>query len=93
MNSDIEVAHFGNFVPEYENGTAIPRDTFYLHHILAYDQVGRRAGRTARARRRSRDAPTQTNGHFVAGCSNERSNWGPDNLCGGRRAGARAAAA
>jgi len=55
----IEVAHFGNFVPVFANGSTIPREQFYLHHILAYDQ---------------------TNSHFVAGCSNERSNWGPDNL-------------
>jgi len=59
VNDMIEVAHFGNFVPVFTNGSTIPRAQFYLHHILAYDQ---------------------TNGHFVAGCSNERSNWGPDNL-------------
>jgi len=59
VNELIEVAHFGNFVPVFANESVVPREQFYLHHILAYDQ---------------------TNGHFVAGCSNERSNWGPDNL-------------
>merc|ERR1711916_65815 len=31
----IEVAHFGSFVPTYPDGTEIPRNKFYLHHILA----------------------------------------------------------
>lgn len=55
----IEVAHFGSFVPTFANGTEIPRNEFYLHHILAYDSMS---------------------GDFVAGCSDERTNWGPDML-------------
>jgi hypothetical protein len=55
----LEIAHFGSFVPTFENGSEVPRWMFYLHHILAYDT---------------------TSGDFVCGCSNERTNWGPDHL-------------
>ena len=45
-------------MPTFKDGTEIPRDRFYLHHILSYN----------------------SHGQFVAGCSNERANWGPDHL-------------
>lgn len=59
VDSDIEVSSFGRFGVEFGNGTIVPRDTLYFHHILAYDQ---------------------TNSHFVAGASAERSDWGPRDL-------------